>query len=190
MLEAAAVEFVERGYDRAVISAIARRAGVTPGAIYPRWPHKSDLMAAALDHLLEQLLPNQRVRDMGIAELPTPDIMAAWGANLLSSDAVQDVLAQLFGSARNNTVVQERLERFLDEQADQLGRRVEWSQEEGFCDPELDTVAVTILVQALGIGMHLILSAGLSDRHVPSEQDWTALLHRLLGATNPPAQQQ
>ena len=40
VLEAAAAEFVERGYDKAVISDIARRAGVTPGAIYPRWPHK------------------------------------------------------------------------------------------------------------------------------------------------------
>ena len=189
VLEAAAAEFVERGYDKAVISDIARRAGVTSGAVYPRWPHKSDLMAAALDHLFAQLLPAQRVTDMGIAELPTPDIMAKWGVNLLSADAVQDVLAQVFGSARTNTVVQERLQRFLDEQADQLSRRVERSQEEGFCDPELDTVAVTILFQALGIGMHLILSAGLPDRHVPSEQDWIALLHRLIGPTNPPTQQ-
>ena len=189
MLEAAAAEFVERGYGDAVTSDIARRAGVTTGAIYPRWPHKSDLMAAAIDHLLEQLLPAQRVRGMGIAELPTPDIMAAWGANLLRADSVQDVLVQVFGSARNNTVVQERLQRFLDEQADQLSRRVERSQEEGFCDPELDTAAVTMLFQALGIGVHLILSAGLADRHIPSEQNWIELLHTLIGPTEPPAQQ-
>ena len=161
VIEAAAAEFVERGYDNAVISNIARRAGVTTGAIYPRWAHKSDLMDAAVDHLLEQLLPAQRVRNMGIAELPTPDIMAAWGANLLSADAVQDVLVQVFGSARNNAVLQERLQRFLDEQADQLSRRVEASKQEGFCDPELDTVALTMLFQALGIGIHLILSGGL-----------------------------
>ena len=189
VLEAAASEFVERGYSEAVISNIARRAGVTTGAIYPRWPHKSDLMAAAIDHLLEQLLPAQRVRDMGIAELPTPDIMAAWGANLLRADSAQDVLVQVFGSARNNAVVQQRLQRFLDEQADPLGRRVEASKEEGFCDPELDTVALTMLFQALGIGIHLILSAGLADRHVPSEQHWIALLHTLIGPTQPPAQQ-
>ena len=189
VIEAAAAEFVERGYGNAVTSDIARRAGVTTGAIYPRWPHKSDLMAAAIDHLLEQLLPAQRVKDMGIAELPTPDIMAAWGANLLKADAVQDVLVQVFGSARNYEVVQERLQRFLDEQADQLGRRVEKSQEEGFSDPELDTIALTMLFQALGIGIHLILSAGIADRHVPSEQNWISLLHKLIGPAQSPAQQ-
>ena len=189
VIEAAAAEFVECGFDKAVTSDIARRAGVTTGAIYPRWPHKSDLMTAALDHLFEQLLPAQRVRDMGIAELPTPDIMAAWGANLLSSDAVQDVLVQVFGSARNNTAVRERLQHFLDKQADQLSRRVERSKEEGFCNPELDTVAVTLLFQAVGIGTHLILSAGLVDRHVPSEENWIAVLHTLIGTPHPPAQQ-
>ena len=186
MLEAAAAEFVERGYDKAVVSDIARRAGVTTGAIYPRWPHKSDLMAAALDHLFEQLLPAQRLKDMGIADLPLPDIVAAWGANLLSPDAVKDVLVQVFGSARNNTAVREGLQDFLDKQADQLGRLVKYGQAEGSSDPEHDTVALTMLVQAVGIGTHLILSAGLADRHVPSEENWVALLHALIGTVRPP----
>ena len=186
VIEAAAIEFVERGYDGAVISDIARRAGVTPGAVYPRWPHKSDLMAAAVDHLLEQLLPEQRIKEMGLSELRPPEIMAAWGAALLTSDSVRDVLVQVFGSARSNEAIQKRLQRYLDEQADQFGHIVEWAKEGGYCDPENDTAALTLLIQSLGIGVHLVRSAGLADRHGPSEEAWVALLEKVIGTMEPP----
>ena len=182
------MEFVEHGYDKAVVSSIARRAGVTTGAIYARWPHKSDVMVAALDHIFEQLLPDHRVKDLGIAELPAADIAAIWGANLLRSDATQDVLVQVFGSARNNEAVQARLQRFLNDQADQLTQLVERGKDEGFCDPELSTVAVTLLCQAIGIGPHLLLSAEREDRHIPPEHEWTALLLKLIGTANPQTQ--
>ena len=176
VLDAAAAEFVERGYDKAVISDIARRAGVTPGAVYPRWPHKSDLMAAALDHLLEQLVPENRMKDLGLVKMPTADVIAVWGADLLQSDSVKDVLVQVFGSARNNAAVRDRLQRFVNDQADQFNSLVERGKSEGYVDPDVDSVALTMFVQAVGIGTHLLLSAGLEDRHVPSEQNWVELL--------------
>ena len=49
-LIAAAVEvFAERGYDGAGVAEIARRAGVTTGAIYSRYSGKSELLLEALD---------------------------------------------------------------------------------------------------------------------------------------------
>ena len=191
VVEAAAAEFIERGYDAAVISNIARRAGVTPGAIYPRWPHKNDLMAAAVDHLLEQLLPERRLQELGLAELTPPEILEAWGAYLLTSDSVRDVLNQVFGSARSNAAIQQRLQRFLDEQADQLRGLVERAKDEGSFDLDFDTASMTLMIHAVGIGTHLVLSAGLADRHVPSEQDWVAWLsHVIASAARPTASDQ
>ena len=184
VLEAAAAEFIERGYDAAVISNIARRAGVTPGAIYPRWPHKSDLMVAALDLIFEQLMPEQRMKEMGIAGMSTSDVLALWASNVLTSDDLQDVLVQVFGSARNNAAVRERLERFLNDQADQLHNIVERAKDEGLCDPDLDSVAVTLLLQAAGIGTHLVLSAGLADRHIPSVEAWVELVLQVAQEVN------
>ena len=188
VIEAAAAEFVERGYDGAVISDIARRAGVTPGAIYPRWPHKSDLMAAAVEHLLEQLLPERRLQDLGFAELTVPEIFELWGASLLTSDAVRDVLNQVFGSARNNAAIQRLLQRFLDEQADQLRALVERAADEGTFDLEYDTASMTLMIHAVGIGTHLVLSAGLADRHIPSGQDWVAWLTHVIASAAPRTQ--
>lgn len=189
VVEAAAAEFVERGYDGAVISDIARRAGVTPGAIYPRWPHKSDLMAAAVDHLLEQLLPEQRISNLGLADLPAPDTLAAWGANLLVADQVRDVLVQVFGSARNNAQVEERLQRFLNDQAAQLTALVERAKDSGLIDAEHDTAALVLLIQSAGTGTHLLKSGGLSDQYVPSEADWVALIVRIMSSVRPQTSQ-
>lgn len=185
VVEAAAAEFVEHGYDKAVISDIARRAGVTPGAVYPRWPHKSDLMAAAVDHIFEHLLPDQRIREMGLSELRPPEIITAWGTRLLTADSVRDVLVQVFGSARNNEVIRERLREFVDEEADQFNQIVDWAKEGGFCDTSHDTTALTLLIHAVGIGVHLLRSAGLADRHVPSEEAWFAVLEKVVGTMHP-----
>ena len=188
LLEAAAAEFVEHGYDKAVVSDIARRAGLTIGAVYARWPHKSDIMVAALDRIFEEILPEQRIKDFGLDALPVFDIFVLWGAFLLNSDATQDVLVQVFGSARNNAAVQERLQRFLSDQADQLGRLVERGKEEGVLDPELATSAMALMLQSIGIGTHLLLSAGRDDRQRPSEGEWTELLARMLDGVNPQGQ--
>ena len=185
LVEAAAAEFVEHGYDKAVVSDIARRAGVTTGAVYARWPHKSDVMVAALDRIFEELLPEQRIKGLGLDALPVSDLLVTWGAYLLSSDAPQDVLVQVFGSARNNVAVQECLQRYLGEQADQLGRLIEQGKEEGVLDHELSTTALTLVLQAIGTGMHLLLSAERDDRHLPSEHEWADVLERLLGGLNP-----
>ncbi|MCY3807670.1 MAG: TetR/AcrR family transcriptional regulator [bacterium] len=188
LLEAAAAEFVEHGYEKAVVSDIARRAGVTTGAVYARWPHKSDVMVAALDRIFEEILPEQRIKDFGSDALPVGDIFVMWGALLLSSDATQDVLVQVFGSARNNPAVQERLQRFLGDQADQLAHLVDRGKDEGIFDPELGTASVTLMIQAIGIGTHLLLSAGRDDLHLPSEREWAELIARLLGGLKPQGQ--
>ena len=187
LLDSAASEFVEYGYDRAVVSRIARRAGVTTGAIYARWANKSDIMVAALDHLFNQILPDQRIKDFGLADRPPSEIFALWGASLLRRDSAQDVLVQSFGSARNSAEVRERLQVFLNQQADQVSNLVERGKEEGRCDPGVDTVAATLLLQAIGVGTHLLLATGREDRHIPADDEWAALLVRLIDSVERPA---
>lgn len=186
LLDAAATEFVEYGYEAAVISRVARRAGVTVGAVYSRWPTKSEVMVAALDHIFERLLPAERMQQLNVAELPTPAVLELWSAHLLSSDAVQDVLIQVFGSARNHPAVRERLRRFLNDQSDQLTYLIEKGKTEGPHNAALSTVAVTLMCQAIGIGTHLLISAGLDDRHIPTEEEWTELLRHVIGLVYPP----
>ena len=176
MLDAAAAEFVAHGYEKTVVSDIARRAGVTVGAIYARWPGKSEVMVAALDHFFERLLPERRMEQMGLTAMSTPDLLEEWGVRLLDSHEVQDVLIQAFGSARNNPAIQARVQQFLDDHVDQMRCLVESGRSQGHYDPGFSTGSVTLLCEAIGIGAHVLISTGLDDRHIPSEEEWRELL--------------
>src|SRR6476661_8912758 len=49
LVAAAADVFAEKGYDRAGVQEIARRAGLTTGAIYGRFTGKAELLHAAIE---------------------------------------------------------------------------------------------------------------------------------------------
>ena len=188
LLDAAAEVFVEYGYEKAAVTDVARRAGATTGAIYSRWRDKNEMMVVALDHLFQQITPDERMKNLGVSGKSATSIIATWGANLLKADKTQDVLVQVFGSARNNTAVRLSLQKFLNEQGDQLSALVERSKDEGLFDQVLSTAALVLLIQSAGIGVHLLLSAERADRHIPTEEDWVELLARMVAAVSPESQ--
>src|SRR5262245_33218470 len=56
LVAAAAAVFAERGYDRAGVQEIARRAGLTTGAIYGRFSGKAELLKVAIEeHSTDEL---------------------------------------------------------------------------------------------------------------------------------------
>ena len=187
LLEAAAAEFVQRGYDRATVSDVARNAGVTVGAIYARWSNKTEMMVAALDYIFEQILPERRLEGLGLHDLPLPELVILWSMDVLEPDSPREIFTQVFGSARNNDEVQSRLRTYVNDQFDQISRLVERGKDEGHTDPELSTAAVALLMQALGIGVHMVLSGGLHEDSAPSASDWEALVRRILDAARPPS---
>ena len=185
LLDAAAAAFVEHGYEGAGVNDIARRAGVTSGAIYARWPRKNDMMADAVDHMFHRVLPEQRLKELGIDQLPAFNLISMWSALLLRPDPAQEVLVQAFATARTNDAVQERLSQYLNERGDQVNRLVERAMAEAAENPGFSTTAVTLLIQAVAIGMVLILSAGLDDRHMPPHEEWVKLNEALLNVAFP-----
>ena len=200
LLDAAAEVFVEHGYDKAVVADIARRAGVTTGAVFGRWANKSEIMAAAVDHIFEQMLPDERVKQLGVDELPIVELLSAWAANILAGDKTQDVMVQVFASARNNDAVNQRLRLFLDEQARQLASILERDRsdegtvepcysDEATVEPCYSTASIVLLIQAIGVGTHLLLSAGRDEQHTPSAQEWDTLIRSIHDSlTTPPPQ--
>lgn len=187
LLEAAGQEFRERGYEGSRVSEIARRADLTTGAVYARWPHKPDVLAAALDHVLRQALPVDEIEQFG-SEPPEPaEILKMLRASRLGRDEQRDVMVQAFGSARNNEVIGDCLLRFLNEESRRLGELVELGKEQGVCDPAFSTAAITLLWHSVALGAQLLVSAGLDEDYVPDDDDWTVLLWTVICAICPGA---
>ena len=176
---------MDNGFDAARVSTIARRAGLTSGAVYARWPTKSDVMVAALDYIFHKILPASRLKESGTDGLRSPELIETLGASLLETEESRDVLVQAFGSARNNAGIRECLLAFLNQEAQQLTDIVDEGKEGGFVDAGLSTAAMSLLCQGAAIGVQLLLAAGLDERYVPSEDEWNTLVTTLVRATAP-----
>ena len=187
LLEAAAQEFIEHGYEATRVNDIARRVGLTSGAVYARWPHKPDVLVAALNHIFQKILPEQELENLGGAGRRSPDKLALLGTNLLAFDEHKDVMTQVFGSARNNEAIRECLLEYLNEEAGQLSRLVEQMRDDGFIGPDYSAASIAFLGQALGIGTHLLITVKLDECHIPTEHDWITLLATLINSVAPKA---
>src|ERR687894_1954804 len=87
LLAAAGEVFAEKGYDRAGVQEIARRAGFTTGAIYGRFRGKADLLLAAVesqsDDEFEALFAKNR---LGQFEGKVTNILATVGSHLVTDE--------------------------------------------------------------------------------------------------------
>ena len=80
LLAAAADLFAEKGYEQAGVAEIARRAGVTTGAIYSRYTGKADLLQDAVkNHAPTEITRLLRAEDN---DQSPKDILADMGEHL------------------------------------------------------------------------------------------------------------
>ncbi|WCO68709.1 TetR/AcrR family transcriptional regulator [Iamia majanohamensis] len=181
LLEAAAEVFAERGYDRAGVAEIARRAGVTTGAIYSRHAGKAGLLVAALECCatdeLDSLFADHRFQ--GRAE----DVLAIAGSHLVrrSSDADRSsaLLTEAFIAARRDPAVADLIRSHVLDRRDRLRDIIEAAKASGGIGADLDTEALATFCHALGFGFLLLEAA---EVPLPSAPPWEQLIAHLIAA--------
>jgi AcrR family transcriptional regulator len=179
-LLAAAVEvFAEKGYDRAGVAEIAKRAGFTTGTIYGRFRGKADLLLAAIatqthDQLAE-LFAERRFQNK------VTDILTTVGSHLVSEefDSGQAMLMEAFVAARREPELAEMLRKVIDERVGALTELIDEAKRTGALDPELDTFSVVRFCHAVGLGFLVFGALGLET---PEPKPWEALIERLIEA--------
>lgn len=187
LLAAAAEVFAERGYDKAGVAEIARRAGVTTGAIYSRHAGKAELLVAALEsHTtdeLDALFADHRF------EGRATDVLAIAGSHLVDrstepgADKGMALLAEAFVAARRDADVRAVLKGDVLDRQQKLRDIIEAAKTTGGISPDLDTEALVTFCHALGFGF-LLLDA--VDVPMPSSGPWEQLIAHLLAALSSP----
>lgn len=180
LLEAAVEVFSERGYEGARVGEIARRAGLTTGAIYAQFRNKAELLLQAIELASAEGLESLMVG--GIPPGNAADLLTAMGRRLVESDTpewVQGLLVEALVSARRDPEVAEALRRVLSDQGEDLEALFVLGQREGVFDPAVDTAAAVHFATALSLGMLLLESVGLPPPHARA---WEELIRRQVGA--------
>ena len=187
LLQAASAEFADRGYAGARVADIARRAGVTTGAIYSRYRGKSDLLAAALADAtadeFDALFADHRFQ--GRME----DILLIAGSHLVERSHGDDeetvtpgMLLESFAAARHEPDVAKIMRAGMDQRRGSLEEIVEAAKADGGIDASLDTAAVVTFCHAVGLGFLLL---EVLDSPLPETDAWEALIGRLVEAVAP-----
>lgn len=181
-LLAASVElFTERGFEKAGVAAIARRAGVTTGAIYSRWSGKHDMLLDALDVVMSEQLDALLSAD---ASMSAADILSSLGAELLKRPAAADALfAEALVTSRRDPEFAEMLHRRIAEQETRFALLIDDGKLAGLIDPTLDTDAIVALCHAISVGFAMF---GSVNRPLPGADGWNTVVERLIAAALPP----
>ena len=179
LIEAAADVFGEKGYDRAGVAEIAKRAGYTTGAIYGRFKGKAELLLAAIElrsnSELDQLFNEHRFTGK------VTDILTTVGSHLVSDaeDENGALLLEAFVAARRDPEVRRLMQGALDLRGDRLADLVAEAQLTGAIDPALDAEAVVRFCHAVGFGFLLLRAV---DINLPDAGPWEDLIARLVDA--------
>lgn len=179
LLAAATAVFSERGYDGAGVQEIARRAGLTTGAIYANFRGKADLLFEAIGARsaseLDDLLRPQRLG------CTAGELLAEMGSHLLDepdpTDATDGLLIEAFVAARRDRELAVLVRSLIDERAGAIGSIVAHAQRDGSIDDAVDGDALTRFSLVLALGSLLYTSIGI-DR--PDPEAWSALIHRIV----------
>ncbi|HVX16423.1 MAG TPA: helix-turn-helix domain-containing protein [Acidimicrobiales bacterium] len=187
LLAAAAEVFAERGYDKAGVAEIARRAGVTTGAIYSRFSGKADLLVEALDpHAsdeLDKLFADHHFQ--GRME----DILLAAGSSLVKDPSLgtSTLLLEAMVAGRRNPEMAEVLRNRVLERQDRLQAIVEAAKGDGGIDDGFDTDALVTFCHAVGFGFLLL---DVLDLPLPTPGPWEDLIAHLVASLRPQSETQ
>jgi TetR/AcrR family transcriptional repressor of uid operon len=179
LVAAAAQVFAERGYDGAGVQEIARRAGLTTGAIYSRFSGKAELLAEAIRTFtsdeFDLLFAQHRFAGR------VTDLLATVGSHLVSREPspAQAILLEAFVAARRDPEVADVLRAHLAERAERLRLMIDESKATGLVDPGLDTAALAHFAHAVGLGF-LLFEAVAAESPAPGA--WDVVITRLVAS--------
>lgn len=182
ILRAAAEVFAERGYEGARVQEIARRAGMTTGAIYAHFDGRHDLLLAATG-LQARTAAQEQLDALGDADVN--DIIAAIGPALATNPdlGMRPLAMEALVAARREPQLHEVMRDRVEASNDELAALVARGQRDGAIAADLDPETLAKFFNALLVGVAAL--APVWKEPLP-EEGWTVLLDRIMQGIAPP----
>ena len=176
LIEAAAAVIAEEGYEGAGTQAIARRAGLTNGAIYANFRDKSELLAEAVEVYLTRIFA--RLDDARRAGASPAQVVTRMTHRLAVDTAERDrrLLTEAMAAARRDPEVAVRVRDLVAKVEAYEAGMVAQARADGDIAEDVDPAAMARFATAVSLGYHLLHTAGVPD---PDPASWVAVLTRM-----------
>lgn len=182
LVEAAAEVFSEQGYDRTRVQEIARRAGMTTGAIYANFSGKAELLSRAID--LASTPELDRIFSEGVLGGTAAEILVHMGEQVTDGDehasgTGSQLLFEAFAAARRNPDVAAALRQGLESKFERFASLIAVGKAEGSIDPDVDADAAAHLAMSIAMGF---LMFEMVHTSTPDSLGWSDLIRRIVGS--------
>tara|TARA_B100000965_G_C19344904_1_gene649088 strand:+ start:71 stop:736 length:666 start_codon:yes stop_codon:yes gene_type:complete len=175
LIDAAAEVFAERGYAGAGVAEIARRAGVTTGAIYSRYTGKSELLLEALTrsfvlHLGAAI--SSAIKGENTDGDFDPDGGGIKSIGLVANDewkAHDALFLEAVVASRRDEEIATMLSQRLEMGAAFLAKRIDEQKANGPVDLSFDTDALKTYALAMRMGFSVLRSL---NYKMPDPEEW------------------
>jgi AcrR family transcriptional regulator len=176
LLDAAAAEFASKGYEAATLAAIARRAGVTTGAVYAHFRGKLELLLEAVGLGTVETFTR---RAFGIDSQPAPILARSLARGLVGAPIGRRdrLLIDALVLARRDPTLAATYRRVLEAHVSAFERTARIGVESGRIDPILPRDELARLVLALAFG---VMALRALEEAPPSEATVARLVEQLL----------
>ncbi|HEY1738669.1 MAG TPA: TetR/AcrR family transcriptional regulator [Acidimicrobiia bacterium] len=183
-LLAAAVEvFVDQGYEQARLAEIARRAGLTTGAIYANFRGKAELLFEAIGARADTEI------DAVLAAAHGTDVRALFeqlGDQLVQPRDNVPLLVDAIASARRDPELAAVLRERLGRREQRIAVLTDQAQHTGAVDGDLDSATFARFCMTLAMGALVLRTL---QTPPPDGGEWHSLISRLLDAVSVPEDQ-
>lgn len=180
LLDATIDLLAERGVRGLRVSEVARRAGVSTGAIYSQFESKTALVMAAVRDRTPLVIAEHVASGDHASVL---ELFAAVARSLpeRAADIGPLLLEVVVSAARDPDIAGLVTDQFGANEANSI-TAIRLAQEEGEIDPTLDPVALGRLLSMISLGSLVTTTLGLP---AVEESAWDTIVRRLLDAARP-----
>ena len=184
LLDAAAEVFCERGYDGTTVAEVARRAGLTTGAIYANFRDKAELLLKTIERATSAAVVDMEAARAAGAS--AADRLLLMARRMVSEpDSTERLLfVEMFSAARRHPEVGRRVTEALSAMESELAKLMDKARGDGDVDPRWESAVLARFCLALGVGFTQLAVAGLAD---PDASEWVSLAARIIAAVRPTA---
>jgi len=179
ILDSAAQVFAEKGYSRATMDDVAKKIGVSKGALYLYFKSKEKLFEESCRTAVRDLEENLNSAFSG------PDLekgaSAYFDKEIRLSAAGVTMWLQTLAEARSNKVVRKMQQQSDEKVLDSLTKFVDVLKKRGLVRQELDSLSIARVFSAFHDGIIVSL---LQETNEPTAREtWKAGLHLIINGT-------
>jgi TetR/AcrR family transcriptional regulator, transcriptional repressor for nem operon len=182
LTDAATLVFCEKGYEGTTVAEVARRAGLTTGAIYANFRDKAELLLNAIERGTARIVGEmESARGAGAT---ASERMVLMTRRLLSDrdEAEQPLFVEMFAAGRRDAGIRTRVAATLRAMESEVERLVRRAKTDNDVARDWDDGVLARFVLALGVGSAHLSTVGLHD---PDPRAWELLTRRVLEAAGP-----